>query len=410
VSERISKLARPAFVAGSLAVVGAVWVFTRDSGGTIEFPRPTADAAVDAGIDAPDAAAGTIDPNTAWTRVEIASIGACDGADGVDVADYDGDGDLDITTACEQGNKVIVARNDSCASSWTVTTIATGLSAPEDSRFGDVDGDGDLDIVIAESGGLKVRWYANTGGTFGSATTVNSGQQRFMHALVLSTGVIVAGGYSTGATVDRYTASAPYTSWTRTELTAANWVKGLQKVGSDVLVWDYLGALRGVRWITNVATSPAAGERLTSDSYTLRGFYDSDGTITTAVGTSDGVSAGESFRIVGSTSPTFPTSFGRVQAIATGDIDDDGTDDIVVTASHAGATTNCVTESCDTAVSSVLWLKGPGYTQRGEVSGVQGIKHDNPVIADFDCDGDEDIAVTEEKYFGLVMFANPLDP
>lgn len=362
-----------------------MWVFTRGTG-------------------------GTIDPNTAWTRVEIASASTCDGADGVDVADYDGDGDLDITTACEQGNKVIVARNNSCASSWTITTIATGLSQPEDSRFGDVDGDGDLDVVIAESGGLKVKWFANTSGAFGSAVTVVSGQQRFMHALVFSTGVIVAGGYSTGATVDRYTASAPYTSWSRTELTAANWVKGLQKVGNDVLVWDYLGSLRGVRYITDVATSPAAGTRLSTDLYTLRGYYDSDGTVTTAVGSSDGVSAGTSFRVIGSSSPTFPTSFGRIQAITTADVDNDGTDDMVITASHAGATSSCATEICDTSVSSVLWLKGPGFTVRGEVSGAAGIKHDNAYVGDFDCDGDNDIAVTEEKYLGTVMYRNPLVP
>jgi hypothetical protein len=68
-------------------------------------------------------------------------------------------------------------------------------------------------------------------------------------------------------------------------------------------------------------------------------------------------------------------------------MDGDGTLDVVISASGATG-----------SLSGVIWLKGPGFTQRGEVSGPGGgEKWDNTILYDVDGDGDLDIVSTEQN-------------
>lgn len=424
---------RPAILVGAVTIaVGVGWLFTRDGGGTdgpFPFPVEAAvpDAAIDApGIDAPIDAPPVLDPNAVWVTHTIVSHALCQGADGTNLGDFDNDGDTDVVTACEQGNAIWVARNDG-AGSFTTFALPSPLpgtgavSGPEDARFGDVDGDGLKDIVIAESAGLRVRWFKNNGGVgqagWNTPITVQNGTYRFMHAAVHSPGVIFTGSYSTGAEVARYTASAPYTTWTRTQMSSANWVKGLEIHGNDLLIWDYLGSLRGVRWIKNATTTPIvenalgcviSGLNCFGEAYTLRGAKVGN-MIATAIGTPDGLSPGSTFKIIGGATATFPSDFGRAQAVNLCDVDGDGVLDMMVTASHSNIPADDITEP-PSALSSVAWLKGPDFTQRGEASGTLGIKHDNVECMDVDGDGDADLVTTEEKSIGLLWLENPRIP
>lgn len=448
----LTRAQRLKLLIGALVVVGSTWVFTRPDGTTVVIPFPV-DAAVDSSIDSPsidappDAAAGTIDPFTPWVQSTIASHATCDGADGTNVGDFNGDGKSDIVTACEQGNKIVVARRTgTCAAGQPVTYDVIVLPAPaagqgsvigpEDARFGDIDNDGDLDVVIAESASAKLRWFKNNGSggasPFDQPVKIGEGTQcdnsgtpvicRYMHGLVYAPGVVFAGSYSTGAEVSRFncndTPCTTASTWTHTKLSAANWVKGLEvhtgpgsvaPTDDDLLVWDYLGPLKGVRWINDATVGTGTlGTRLTSDSYTLRGTRKSS-TIAYAVGTSDGLSAGTTFAIVGGATATYPSGFGRAQAVNLCDLDGDGNADMVVTASHANDPVDDITEP-PSAVASVMWIKGPGFTVAGEISGVLGIKHDNAECVDVDCDGDLDIVTTEEKSLGLIWYENPRIP
>lgn len=419
------KLSRPIVIAGVATAIGvATWVFVKPNNDPVYFPREIDASTIDApAIDAPPADAAPDAPPEEWVRTTIASHAVCQGADGVNAKDYDGDGDIDFTTACEQGGKIIVATRTGCGT-FTVSTMpapATGQGAvvlPEDARFGDVDGDGHDDVVEGESGSAKVRYYKWTAPLTWNQPVILAATQKYMQVAVHSPGVLFAGGYSTNAKVVRITAPPPYTTWTTTVLSNLNWAKCLEIHGDDVFVCDYLGGLRGPRWIRNATIGTGTVETsLSSDYYTLRGAVVGD-QVVTAIGTADGESSGATLKIVGGATAVFPERFGRAQAVTLCDINNDGLQDMVVTASHATSPVTDKVES-DTDflqegvqppdVSSVVWLEGPDFVIRHEVSGPYGIKHDNAVCVDIDCDGDLDIATTEEKELGLIWYKNPLN-
>lgn len=411
----LKKAAAPILFIGIVTAGFLGWTFTKSDNSTVFIPFPESgvppvDAPPDSAIDAVDAPAGTIDPTVPWVMNTIISHNDCKGADGTNTVTVLGQ--PWITTACEQGNKIYVAKRTSCGV-FSVTALpspaagAGSVIGPEDSRFGDTDGDGDFDVVTAESGGAKIREYKNNGTGFDVPTTVTTGTIRYMHAAVFAPDVIFAGSYSTGAEVARFNRSGGV--WTKTTLTPADWVKGLEiHNGDDLLIWDYSGNRRGVRWIRDASVGTGTPEdplecTITPPStaclgpnFTLRGAK-VGADIAYAVGSSDGLSSGTKFAIIGGATATYPTNFGRAQAVNLCDIDGDATNDMVITASHADAV----------GESSVLWLKGPSFTQRGEVSGEIGIKHDNAVCMDVDCDGDLDIVTTEEKSLGLIWYENP---
>ncbi len=80
------------------------------------------------------------------------------GADGLAVADMDGDGVLDIVSAWEKGDQVRLHRRDSLGL-WRSETIAEGadVRGAEDVAVGDLDGDKMPEVVVAcESGRVTI--------------------------------------------------------------------------------------------------------------------------------------------------------------------------------------------------------------------------------------------------------------
>ena len=88
------------------------------------------------------------------------------GADGVKLADINGDGLMDIATGWEEGGVTRIYLNpgpDKSKSNWPMTTVGKTPSV-EDAVFADLDGDGALDVVSCSEGGTKkiyVHWSPN---------------------------------------------------------------------------------------------------------------------------------------------------------------------------------------------------------------------------------------------------------
>ena len=90
-----------------------------------------------------------------------------DGAWSVAAIDVDGDGDIDVVSAAEVGDKVYLHSQDNTTTpiSWTTTEIAAGIDGARSVAAIDVDGDGDIDVVSAAFEGDKVYLHSQVSTT-----------------------------------------------------------------------------------------------------------------------------------------------------------------------------------------------------------------------------------------------------
>ena len=93
-----------------------------------------------------------------------------------------------------------------------------------------------------------------------------------------------------------------------------------------------------------------------------------------------------------------PANCGTGKAVASADIDLNGTSDLVF--------------SCENATGSksgVRWLsKRENRWQDHEISGAEGIKFDRLELLDLDADGDLDVVTCEERAnLGVIWYENP---
>jgi hypothetical protein len=81
-----------------------------------------------------------------------------DGAYCVEVADMDGDGDLDIVSTSYMNYSIDWYEN---GNSWNKTNISNSAGYSESISVVDLDGDGDMDVVSANNYDSRLEWFEN---------------------------------------------------------------------------------------------------------------------------------------------------------------------------------------------------------------------------------------------------------
>lgn len=97
-----------------------------------------------------------------WQRLPIdAGFG---GAHGLQTADVDGDGNLDVIGASYEGTVSVWRNSGGHPTTWTQQTLVEDWYGAGPAHAADLDGDGDLDITAASQWSGEVLWWRNDGG------------------------------------------------------------------------------------------------------------------------------------------------------------------------------------------------------------------------------------------------------
>ncbi len=409
---------------------------------------------------APTAARSATGEYISWRehRIDDEDLGgvALRGGDGLEVADLDGDGHLDIVSVHEDSHHIRLAFGSRDPDAWVRVTLAEGreVADVEDVPIGDMNGDGNPDVIAACENAHLI-YFQNPGADARSTRwervipNATVGRGSFIRVFVADlTGdgrleVVVAnkGTHeildSEGAVIGSEERERSEISWfdvPANPLDGAEWsehVLARVKVpinsppidldrDGDV---DVLGGSRGesrVMWFENEGVAPAfsihaieiAGRTVPHQAGELRlsgmnvGFADLNGdgrtdlvlteTPTSVVWLEQSAVPTESWRLhsIGSTSPDM------LVGVAMADIDSDGDSDVMTGGYSLGprlADGGDVTR--DDPVGRLAWFENPGASERRpwirhDISRRKRGMFDGFVPLDLDRDGDVDLLST----------------
>ena len=355
------------------------------------------------GYDADEVAwyANTAGDGTAWTKSTIAT--GADGALSADLADLDGDGDLDVAFGSEVGDEVVWAENTGGA--WVSTVIGTP-DRPSWVEARDLDQDGDLDLVVASANEDEVATFENDAGTFTEEV-----QLTIDGAWGATPADLDGDGDLDLATVAGFANTA---GWLRNDAihsTSRDFTKTAIGFGSNNARHATVADLDGdgdldilgadddsLDWSENTAGDASAWTRTSID--TSAGFWCTDAADLNGDGQIDFIAGdvdnGELawFEVTGGTytRSLIGGGLGNQRDIDHGDLDGDGDLDVLVSAR---------------GVSALYWYANDGSAgtwTRSTVStrpGAFAVK-----ILDFDVDGDLDILTAFDTDGVVVVFTN----
>ena len=378
-------------------------------------------------------------PPEGWTRHTIDS--ASHGADGVRLADLDGDGDPDVATGWEEGGAIRVCLNPGPAASkrpWPAVTVGR-VRNPEDAVIVDLDGDGRPEVVSCSEGSTRTvhihrapddpaalldpdAWRT-------APIPATAGRSMWMWCAPMQVdgrrGVdLVLGGKGIGAAIGWLESPedpADLDAWSWHPIRPAGWIMTIRPIDLDLdgdldlLCSDRKGSARGVFWLERRAspTLPEWHEHpiggLDSEVMFLD-LADLDGD-----GSAEVIAAARDrglwiFRRRGTASDpwealTIPLGrdTGTGKAVAAGDLDGDGRPELVVTTENAAGKHGVVRLSRSAGSD----LAGPWTATT--ISGTAiGTKFDLVVPIDLDADGDLDVLTCEERDdLGVFWYENP---
>ncbi len=380
---------------------------------------------------------------TPWKRHVIDNSSR--GADGARLADVNGDGLPDIATGWEEGGQVRAYVNPGRAKArepWPAVTVGK-VGSPEDAVFVDLDGDGVMDVVSACEGktnSIFVHWapkdtqrYLDAAAWRTEALPAVAGMTQWMFCEPMHIdsqhGIdLVVGGKNKNGQIGWLQAPASpreLAAWKYHCLMPAGWIMSLVAVDVDadkdldILVSDRRGKLRGCLWLENPGPGPAQvkpwrvhrigpiGDEVMFLEYA---DLDGDGLKDVIVPTFDrklhfarrrpgpGV-AWDHHRL------PFPAHTGSGKAVRVADVNLDGKLDLVVACANSGKD-----------LSGIVWMSYrksvfDEHWDVHELSGSDGIKFDLIQLVDLDGDGDLDVINTEEQTnrngLGVVWYENP---
>lgn len=129
---------------------------------------------------------------TSWTERTVGTGTLNDGA-AVLAVDLDDDGDADVVATSQEDGDVVVWRNGGNGSTWVATDVVQSLGWAWDVVAGDFSGNGLTDLVVAAGGSAdRLVWYRDVGAQAGTLawawapTSIPNGQRRAAFYLVLS--------------------------------------------------------------------------------------------------------------------------------------------------------------------------------------------------------------------------------
>jgi hypothetical protein len=376
-----------------------------------------------------------------WRRHTI--DGSSRGADGVRLADVNGDGLADIATGWEEGGVVRAYVNPGpkeASRPWPAVTVGS-VKSPEDAVFADLDGDGATDVVSSTEGKsrtLYAHWAPPDPADYLTAQSWKTepflqlaGKEMWMFCLPLDVdgrrGIdLVVGSKGDGASIGWLESPADprdLAAWKYHRLHDAGWIMSLRARDMDgdgdldVLASDRKGKGRGVLWLEHPGVEAARAGKAWREHrigaadreamFLTTADLDGDRRTDIACASKDrGLSL--FFAPADREEPwqhvqvPLPAGCGTGKGVAAGDLDGDGRIDLVF--------------SCENATgdkSGVRWLaydKSPreaAWHDR-EISGPEGIKFDRLELLDLDRDGDLDVLCCEERAgLGVVWYENP---
>ncbi|MEW4569933.1 VCBS repeat-containing protein [Tautonia sp. JC769] len=370
-----------------------------------------------------------------WVRHTIDD--SSQGADGVRLADLDGDGLLDLATGWEEGGIVRVYRNpgpDRAKAPWP-SVIVGQVASPEDAVIVDLDGDGFPDVVSSCEGDTRtvfVHWNPGDPAALldpdawtTEAIPATVGMQQWMWCEPMQVdgrfGVdLILAGKNDGAALGWLESPEDprdLGAWQWHPIRPVGWIMSI--VASDLdfdgdldlLCSDRRGDRRGVFWLERrgSAQSPEWVEHPIGGEDAEVMFLDvadliGDGWNEILAATRDrGIlifrneaDSWRSFRI------PLGDAIGTGKAVAVGELDGDGWLHLVVSTESARGKHGIV---------QITWIGNTfdGPVRLRTISGAQeGTKYDLVRLIDLDGDGDLDVLTCEETDgLGVIWYENP---
>jgi VCBS repeat protein len=372
-----------------------------------------------------------------WSRHVIDDTSQ--GADGVRLADVNGDGFADIATGWEEGGVIRVYLNPGpfkARTRWPKVTVGQ-VASPEDAVFGDMDGDGTTDVVSSCEGQERTvyfHWaparaddYEFSDRWVTTPLKSSEGVMQWMYAIPMEVdfrrGIdLVVGAKGPGARIGWFEApeDARSEDWIWHALYEAGWVMSLISSDmdgdgdTDVLASDRRGPNSGALWLENPGPGPdqmlrwpvhRIGPVGRETMFITEADVDGDGLV-------DVISAVRPDALVihsrrdrdgrawSDSEIRLPEGVGTAKAVEVGDLDLDGDADLLFSCERA-----------EGELSGLMWFSYNGSSRDivfQNISGPTGVKFDRMELLDLDGDGDLDILTCEEREnLGVIWYENP---
>lgn len=296
---------------------------------------------------------------------------------GVELIDLNGDGFLDIAANGFLSNNVVWFENDGNGNFGSQQTLVSGVSGAADFLFADVNNDGMPDLVVSAYFGNSVSWYQGDGtGNFGTGNLIDGS--------ITAPASMSMNDIDGDGDLDLVVATASTPQGNNSVQVYRN---DLFPGGTNTFTKETNPVTTNKQYFFNVLFEDVDGDNnfdiLATDLSTTAGtgnfyWYEFDGT--------DYIET------------QFTTSIGNPASVRMFDLDNDGLRDIVLSSGTSGAGND------------IVWFKnlGSGNFAPEEVIDATQSQAYVITIADFDNDGDLDIASGAFNQNDLNYFENEL--